>query len=196
MNHSADDPDDLVQQKIDLNHITKMSYQMHVPHSITVGPTRSTFPRIHPDDDRVPIRMEVPGRLRPGGNGSMIALNETDFFMNDESNQLSNSFIQQPSLPSTLHPTDIETISDDEDKLVNIQKENQPIQLTQSWHIEPYNSIDDKNVLNKLQLLQNRARHIEQTLARRQYRDRIFYTCVIGYFLLQALLSVRRSMLN
>ncbi|CAF4311459.1 unnamed protein product, partial [Rotaria sordida] len=24
MNHSADDPDDLVQQKIDLNHITKM----------------------------------------------------------------------------------------------------------------------------------------------------------------------------
>jgi hypothetical protein len=64
------------------------------------------------------------------------------------------------------------------------------------WHIEPFNTIDDKNVLNKFQLLQNRIHHIERTLARRDFRDRIVYTCIIGYFLLQTLLSVRRSMLN
>ncbi|CAF4763687.1 unnamed protein product [Rotaria sp. Silwood1] len=196
MNHSADDPDDLIQKKIDVDHITKMSAKMHVPHSITVGPVRSTFPRIHPDDDPIPVRMEVPDRLRPGGNGSVIALNDTDFFISNESNQLSNSFIQQPSLPSTLLPTDIETRSDDEGTLINIQRDNQSMKLSQSWHVESFNGIDDKNILNKLQLLQTRVNYIERTLARRQYRDRIFYTCVIGYFLLQALLSVRRSMLN
>lgn len=41
---------------------------MHVPDSITVGPTRSTIPRIHHDDDLVPVRMEVPERLRPGSS--------------------------------------------------------------------------------------------------------------------------------
>jgi hypothetical protein len=64
------------------------------------------------------------------------------------------------------------------------------------WHIEPFTDIDDKQVLNKLQLLQNRIHHIERTLARRNFRDRFVYTCIIGYFLLQALLSVRRSILN
>ncbi|CAF4523281.1 unnamed protein product, partial [Rotaria sp. Silwood2] len=177
-------------------YVWTLGHQMHVPHSITVGPVRSTFPRIHPDDDRVPVRMEVPDRLRPGGNGSMIALNDTDFFTNDESNSLSDSFIQQPSLPPILHPSDIRTTSDDEDTSVNIQTGDQAITLSQSWHVEPFHGIDDKNILNKLQLLQNRVRYIEERLARRQHRDRIFYSCVIGYFLLQALLSVRRSMLN
>jgi hypothetical protein len=37
---------------------------------------------------------------------------------------------------------------------------------------------------------------MERTLARRDFRDRFVYTCIIGYFLLQTLLSVRRSMLN
>ena len=64
------------------------------------------------------------------------------------------------------------------------------------WHIEPLTEFDDKHVINKLQLLQNRIHHIERTLARRDFRDRFVYTCIIGYFLLQALLSVRRSMLN
>ena len=40
--------------------------QMRVPDSITVGPQRSTMPRLHVDEDRVAIRMEVPDRLRPG----------------------------------------------------------------------------------------------------------------------------------
>ena len=39
---------------------------MHVPDSITVGPSRSTIPRLHQDDDQLPVRMEVPDRLRPG----------------------------------------------------------------------------------------------------------------------------------
>ena len=64
------------------------------------------------------------------------------------------------------------------------------------WHVEPPTTIDDKNILNKLQLLQNRINQIERTFARRDFRDRIVYTCIIGYFFLQALLSVRRSMLN
>ena len=64
------------------------------------------------------------------------------------------------------------------------------------WHIEPFNSVDDKHASNKLQLLQNRVHQIERQLIRRENRDRIFYTCIIGYFMLQALLSVRRSMLN
>lgn len=68
--------------------------------------------------------------------------------------------------------------------------------LSFRWHVEPYTNIDDKNVLNKLQLLQNRIHHIERTLSRRDFRDRCVYTCVIGYFLLQALISIRRSWLN
>jgi hypothetical protein len=64
------------------------------------------------------------------------------------------------------------------------------------WHIEPFSDIDDKHVSNKVQLLQNRVHQIERTLARRDTRDRLFYTCIIGYFLMQALFSVRRSMLN
>jgi len=64
------------------------------------------------------------------------------------------------------------------------------------WHIESLNGPDDKHVSNKLQLLQNRVQQIERKLIRRENRDRVFYTCIIGYFLLQVLLSVRRSMLN
>ena len=83
MNDPATDPDDLVRKKIDLNHITNMSesnrlprtttdkvalsgYQMHVPDSITVGPYRSNGPRLHQGDDQIPVRMDVPERLRPG----------------------------------------------------------------------------------------------------------------------------------
>ena len=82
MNDPATDPDDLVRKKIDLNHITNMSesnevprtalaqllsgYQMHVPDSITVGPHRSHGPRLHQGDDQIPVRMDVPERLRPG----------------------------------------------------------------------------------------------------------------------------------
>ncbi|CAF0724473.1 unnamed protein product [Adineta steineri] len=197
MSHSADDPDDLVRKKIDLNHITNMSYQMHVPDSITVGPTRSTHPRLDQDYDRVPIRMEVPDRLRPGGNGSMVMLNDTDFFTNGESNHLSDSIVQQPSLPSILHPKDIDTTSDDDYTSVDVRKERQPVPLVDSWHMESLNTtIDDKHVSNKLQLLQNRVHQIERKLVQRETRDRIFYTCIIGYFLVQALRSVRRSMLN
>lgn len=68
--------------------------------------------------------------------------------------------------------------------------------LSFRWHIEPFTSMDDKHISNKFQLLQNRVQKIERELNRRENRDRIFYTCIVGYFLLQALLSVRRSMLN
>lgn len=192
MNHTSDDPDDLVSKKIDLNHITKMSYQMHVPDSITVGPSRQTnIPRLHQDNEQVPIRMEVPERLRPGGNGRMIPLNDTDFFVNNQPTNLSDSFIHQPSLPTVLHPKDIETTSDDDYTSVRVKQEPRDL-----WHVEPMATLDDKQVLNKLQLLQNRVYQIEKKLLRRDNRDRIFYSCILGYFLIQALLSVRRSMLN
>jgi hypothetical protein len=67
-----------------------------------------------------------------GGNGSMVMLNDTDFFTNGESNNLSDSFIQQPSLPSTLHPKDIEATSDDDYTSVNIKNEHQPIKIADS----------------------------------------------------------------
>lgn len=59
----------------------------------------------------------------------MILLNDTDFFVNGDSNHLSDSFIQQPSLPSTLHPKDIETTSDDDYTAVNVKhdKPSNPI---------------------------------------------------------------------
>jgi len=57
-------------------------------------------------------------------------------------------------------------------------------------------TLDDKQILNKLQLLQNRVYQIEKKLLRRDNRDRVFYLCILGYFAIQALLSVRRSMLN
>ncbi|CAF0755639.1 unnamed protein product, partial [Didymodactylos carnosus] len=56
------DPDDLIQNKIDLKHIANMSHHMHVPDSITVGPNRSNSPRLNDD---IPVRMEVPERIRP-----------------------------------------------------------------------------------------------------------------------------------
>jgi hypothetical protein len=37
---------------------------MHVPDSITVGPNRSAMPRINHENDRLPIRMEVPDTIR------------------------------------------------------------------------------------------------------------------------------------
>jgi hypothetical protein len=107
---------------------------MHVPDSIIVGPARSTIPRLHQDDDQLPIRMEVPDRLRPGGNGSMIMLDDKDFFVNGETNHLSDSFIHQPSLPSTLHPKDIETTSDDDDYTsINVKQDHQPIKIADSY---------------------------------------------------------------
>jgi hypothetical protein len=66
-----------------------------------------------------------------GGNGSMIMLNDTDFFVNGESNHLSDSIIQQ-SLPSTLHPKDIETTSDDDYTSVNLKDEQHPVQIADS----------------------------------------------------------------
>ena len=68
--------------------------------------------------------------------------------------------------------------------------------LSFRWHVEALNNLDEKQMSNKLQLLQNRVQQIEKKLRRRDNRDRIFYTCIAGYFLIQALLSVRRSMLN
>ena len=105
---------------------------MHVPDSITVGPTRSGMPRLD-HDDRIPVRMEVPDRLRPGGNGSMIMLNDTDFFTQTDLMQpLSNSIHQQASLPLTLHPKDIENTSD-EDELSTLSKDQyQPIKMADS----------------------------------------------------------------
>lgn len=105
---------------------------MHVPDSITVGPVRSTVPRLHQDNERVPIRMEVPDRLRPGGNGSMVMLNDTDFFTNGDTDHLSESYMQQPSLPSTLHPKDIESISDDDYTSVDVRNSQPPAQAVDS----------------------------------------------------------------
>ena len=62
----------------------------------------------------------------------MILLNDTDFFVNGESNHLSDSFIQQPSLPSTLHPKDIETTSDDDYTSVNAKQDFQTNKITDS----------------------------------------------------------------
>jgi len=39
---------------------------MYVPDSITVGPNRSSAPRLHQDNDRLPVRMEVPDSIRLG----------------------------------------------------------------------------------------------------------------------------------
>jgi hypothetical protein len=52
---------------------------MHVPDSITVGPARSTVPRLHQDYDQVPIRMEVPDRLRPGLRISHLSFSLLNF---------------------------------------------------------------------------------------------------------------------
>jgi hypothetical protein len=62
----------------------------------------------------------------------MIMLNDTDFFVNGETNHLSDSFIHQPSLPSTLHPKDIETTSDDDYTSINVKQGYQPNKITDS----------------------------------------------------------------
>jgi hypothetical protein len=62
----------------------------------------------------------------------MIMLNDADFFTNGDINHLSDSTIQQPSLPSILHPKDIESTSDDDYTSVNVQRKHQPIQIADS----------------------------------------------------------------
>lgn len=54
-------------------------------------------------------------------------LNDTDFFVNDDSTNLSNSFIQQPSLPSTLHSTDIQNGIEEEFSSNHIQQPTKQI---------------------------------------------------------------------
>jgi hypothetical protein len=39
---------------------------MQVPDSITLGPNRSAVPRFNQDNDRLPVRMEVPDSIRLG----------------------------------------------------------------------------------------------------------------------------------
>ena len=58
------------------------------------------------------------------------------------------------------------------------------------------NHLDEKNLFNKIQLLQNRVHHVERTLAKRDSRDRLVYICIFGYFLIQVIRSVRRSIFN
>jgi hypothetical protein len=47
---------------------------MHVPDSITVGPNRSSVSRLHQDNDRLPVRMEVPNTIRLGKQNQQISL--------------------------------------------------------------------------------------------------------------------------
>lgn len=102
---------------------------MHVPDSITVGPNRSPMTRID-FDDQIPVRMEVPDRLRPGGNGSMIMLNEADFFTPIDP---IHSIQQQHSLPTSLHPKDIENTSDEDDlSTLNKDQPRPPIKMAES----------------------------------------------------------------
>jgi len=39
---------------------------MHVPDSITIGPNRGTAFGLHQDNERLPVRMEVPDSIRLG----------------------------------------------------------------------------------------------------------------------------------
>ncbi|CAF2143533.1 unnamed protein product [Rotaria magnacalcarata] len=195
MNYPANDPDDLVRKRVDSNHITNMSHQMRVPETITVGPNRSAAPRLYHDDDRLPVRMEVPNTIRLAGHTDMETSHGTDNSTSNDQNRLSDLIAQQ----STFHSSDNDPLSDDDYTTIDKPDHSQPyqpIKLAESWHMESFTEIDDKQVLNKLQLLQNRITRIERTLERRDFRDRFAYTFMIGYILLQALFSVRRSMLN
>lgn len=106
---------------------------MHVPDSITVGPNRSTLPRLD-YDNQIPVRMEVPDRIRPGGNGSMIMLNEPEFFTQIDPivQPLNQSIHQTASLPMTLHPKDFENTSDDEDLSLATKDQYQPVKMAES----------------------------------------------------------------
>ncbi|CAF3540845.1 unnamed protein product [Rotaria sordida] len=161
---------------------------MHVPDSITVGPNRSSVPRLHIDDDRLPVRMEVPNSIRLAGHSNAEMPHGTDFSKATDPHHSLSSTTQQTS----FHPLDVEPLNDDDYTKIDrpdYNQQHQPIKIADSWHIEPFTELDDKQVLNKLQLLQNRIHRIERTLARRDFRDRFVYTFIIGYILLQALFS-------
>jgi len=72
-----------------------------------------------------------------GGYGSMVMINDRDMLINNDPNYLSNSIIEQASLPSTLHPSDIEPASDDDYTTVDmpnhIQERNQSMRITDSY---------------------------------------------------------------
>jgi hypothetical protein len=64
-----------------------------------------------------------------GGNGSMIMLNDTDFFVDDKLHELT---VQQPSLPLLLHPKDIDNTSDDDEKSTLDKENNSSMKLADS----------------------------------------------------------------
>lgn len=161
MNNLSDDADDLVQRNVDLEHVANMSYQMHVPDSITVGPNRTRLNQIH---EQSTVRMEVPQTIR----------------------------LDNHHANSNEHLSDYDAPSDDDYSGIN----HQPVRITDSWHIEPIANLNDQQIFEQFQTLRTRIDEVERNLSRRNARDRIFFSCMAGYILLQAILSFRRSMLN
>ena len=101
--------------------ITISGDQMRVPDSITVGPNRATGLRLHQENERLPIRMEVPDSIRLG-NTDHIGLTN---------GKHSSEATTQLSFPLS----DIEAPSDDEYSPIQPPKTNrqyQPIKIADS----------------------------------------------------------------
>lgn len=115
--------------------------QMHVPDSITIGPNRAAPPRLHQDQDRLPIRMEVPDSIRLGGGGKRMEFVFIEYFFsylghshrmdleNGWNNDMNSAFSTQQR---SFHPSDTEVPSDEEYSAMETPRNHQPIRMADS----------------------------------------------------------------
>ncbi|CAF1619137.1 unnamed protein product, partial [Didymodactylos carnosus] len=130
------------------------------------------------------------------GNGSVVLLTDSNFNNNLYHQEPSSSATTQHSLPSTMRHVDFEPHDDDYDNstLPSQQLQRNTLQpsnavSTDVWHIEPYGTDSNSNLVEhliELRSLENRVHQIERSLQRRDFRDRLLYSAVFGYVLIQA----------
>lgn len=155
---------------------------MRVPDTITLGPSRFQF-----DRDSSLVSMEVPNRIRPGGNENVTRLDEADVLMSNSPNAFAQSIIVQPS---TLQRSQI-------DDYVAVQPPETSDETVRSLPTTPTPfrrstsmNVAEKDVVKELKNLQKRFERFEQSVAKRNTLDLCFQLFLVGCI---AYLYFRRS---
>jgi hypothetical protein len=115
---------------------------MRVPDSITVGPNRATGLRLHQDNERLPIRMEVPDSIRLGKSITIFSINIVRLSLgnNDHMGLVNGTNSDRNHLLETTTQlsfplSDIEAPSDEEYSPIQARKNDrqyQPIKIADS----------------------------------------------------------------
>lgn len=131
---------------------------MRVPDTITLGPLRFQH-----DRDASLVSMEVPNRIRPGGNENVNRIDEADVLMSNNPNSLAQSIFVQPS---TLQRSQI-------DDYVSIQPPETSDEIVRSLPKTPpnFSRSTSNNVAEDLKNLQKRFENLEKSFAQKKTID-------------------------